>query len=55
MKVLGGSHGFQGEQVGDQSPAIEYKGGGGYRKLTTNEWGDSKNITELNGEDQLIL
>ena len=42
--------------MGDQSPAIEYKGGGGgYRKLTANEWEDSKNITELNGEDQLIL
>lgn len=54
MKVFGGSHGFQGEQVGDQSPAIEYKGRG-YRKLTANEWEDSKNITELNGEDQLIL
>lgn len=41
--------------MGDQSPAIECKGGGGYRKLTANEWGDSKNITELNGKDQLIL
>lgn len=23
--------------------------------MTANEWGDNKNITELNGEDQLIL
>ena len=35
--------------MGDQSPAIECKGGGGYRKLTANEWGDSKNLQSLMG------
>ena len=37
QRIMGGSHGFQGERTGEQSSPTEYKGGEDCRKLTANE------------------
>lgn len=44
-----GSHGFQGEQVGDQSPAIECKGGGAIENWQPMSGGIVKILQSLMG------
>lgn len=42
--ILRGSHSFQEEQRGDQLSLTEYRGGGGYRKLTADGGGVSHSL-----------